>query len=311
MIASSALVYTFGALLAFSSLSSENWLPIIGGQAVGEGEWPEVVAIRARDYLCTGTLIAPKVVLTAAHCFDHVREGDEVDVYKGSVYDPTNLLPVGISTEWAAHPAYCQGPTCGDASYDYGYIVLPEAVDLPIYPAPITTQEEWDEVMKLGTLVRLIGFGETEQQTSGKKLFVDTSIAKFTPRGLQFFTAGEGKDSCRGDSGGPAMVPSADGQSWRLAGVLSSGAKECGKGGWYGVPIVVLDWLQSNTPYKLENGTCAGLDCLDIVPPRNTKGKCAFSPTTPAQDALAGLVLVSVAWGNRRRRARRIHTQAP
>jgi V8-like Glu-specific endopeptidase len=305
MIASAGLVHTFGVLLALTPPSSENWLPIIGGEEVPEGEWPEVVALRARDFLCTGTLIAPQVVLTAAHCFAHVREGDEIEVYKGSNYDPSTSVPVGISTNWAGHPAYCGAANCGDTSYDYGYIVLPEAVNLPLYPAPITTQEEWDEVMKKGATLRLIGFGETETKTSGKKLFVDTSIAQFSPKGLQFFTAGDGKDSCRGDSGGPAMAVSADGQSWRLAGVLSSGAVECGEGGWYGVPIAVLDWVQTNTPYKLPNGACASLDCIDIDPSRGSKGKCAFSPTTPAQDLLAGLTLVAIGWGNRRRRAKR------
>ena len=43
--------------------------PIIGGTAVNDGSWPAVGAVTLEpDSMCTGTLIAPKVVVTAAHC---------------------------------------------------------------------------------------------------------------------------------------------------------------------------------------------------------------------------------------------------
>src|SRR5690349_19677345 len=55
--------------------------PVVGGTVVKPGVWPDAVAVLARDALCTGTLIAPDVVLTAGHCI----ETNPVEVIVGSV----------------------------------------------------------------------------------------------------------------------------------------------------------------------------------------------------------------------------------
>src|SRR5688572_16628570 len=42
--------------------------PVINGTAVPAGKWPDAVAVLSATGSCTGTLIAPDVVLTAGHC---------------------------------------------------------------------------------------------------------------------------------------------------------------------------------------------------------------------------------------------------
>ncbi|HTL35074.1 MAG TPA: trypsin-like serine protease, partial [Kofleriaceae bacterium] len=41
---------------------------IVGGEDVALGDWPDAVAIFGTSGTCTGTLIAPDLVLTAGHC---------------------------------------------------------------------------------------------------------------------------------------------------------------------------------------------------------------------------------------------------
>ncbi|HEY1816340.1 MAG TPA: trypsin-like serine protease [Kofleriaceae bacterium] len=41
---------------------------VVGGSAVAPGEFPDVVLVAGWTGLCSGTLIAPDVVLTAGHC---------------------------------------------------------------------------------------------------------------------------------------------------------------------------------------------------------------------------------------------------
>ena len=44
-------------------------LPVTGGEEAPEQAWPEVTALlHDGDFRCAGTLIAPRLVLTADHC---------------------------------------------------------------------------------------------------------------------------------------------------------------------------------------------------------------------------------------------------
>src|SRR5687768_15490244 len=45
-----------------------NEQAIVGGEQAADGQWPDAVAVLGTSGTCTGTLIAPNVVLTAGHC---------------------------------------------------------------------------------------------------------------------------------------------------------------------------------------------------------------------------------------------------
>lgn len=272
--------------------------PIVGGGPVEPGTWNEVLGIQASGFLCTGILIQPRIVLTAAHCLKDINRavtyfGDDID-------SPTVVNGV----QWAAHPDFC--PTCSTEIFDYGYIILDRTIDIgKPFPEPITDQDEWDEFMQVGQTVSLVGFGTDDSPASegfglGIKRIVETEITDLTVNGRELRAGTDGKDSCGGDSGGPAMIRLEDGR-WRVAGVLSRGTNPCGNGGYYGVPYPALEWLQEETGYDVLEGECESFRCLQLAEPVDEG--CGSCRAQGDRTSVAWLVLLLLGARPRRRTA--------
>jgi hypothetical protein len=236
--------------------------PIIGGSAT-TGE-PAVVALvlgdsaRGFDAFCTGTLIAPKTVLTAAHC---VGEYSKFSVLFGpSTAKPSRVVRMAAQFR---HPDY---DGAGERSgYDFGLLRLATPVDdvspVPLNRAPLTP--EW-----VGQNIRHAGFGVTNaraQSGSNTKLAVDYTVRRFNA--LELESGANGKQTCNGDSGGPGfMVPPAATQQV-LVGVVSWGDRDCNKQGWDGRVDAALEWIEP-TMAQWETASCeAGNACVEGCTP--------------------------------------------
>ncbi|MEM7157934.1 MAG: S1 family peptidase [Myxococcota bacterium] len=235
---------------------------IVGGVSAEEDELDAVVLLKTRAGHCSGTLIAPRLVLTAAHCLDDDSAHAGITVGFG----PRGTTDSMLAQSFGLHPQFCE--PCEEDAYDFAYVVLPRDYE-PAggYLRVLTDPREWDETMHAGNVVLLAGYGNDdpflEHASTPLKRKVTTTMTEFSDHGTEFYAGGRQRDTCRGDSGGAAIVPLGRG-AYRLAGVTSRGPKPCGRGGWYGVAYYALPWVQTLTGTRLLPLGCHRGDCLDL-----------------------------------------------
>lgn len=179
---------------------------IIGGQPT-TGD-PAVAALLAVDddgqlfAICSGTLITPTILLTAAHCVD-VPEAAGFVIYVGAdltVEEDPSYQFVAAASRVAFHPQW--NPDDIAAGYDIGIAELAE-------PAPVAPREvNLDPITssQVGQPIRLVGWGVTAggAEDSGVKRAVVSQLADFDDKLL---LVGDSERSiCNGDSGGPGFM---------------------------------------------------------------------------------------------------------
>ena len=217
---------------------SEYQRKIIGGREVAPGEWPFVARVGDSSGLCTGSLVAPNWILTAAHCLvDH----------DGSVTDPSDIS-VFLGYDWdkgvcentreeigrvIIHPDYYYAGAGFRNDAALVEILRPAAAD----PVKILTPGDEAWLAPSGTTATVIGWGR-QIDGSYPRVLRTVDIPLMTPedcRENSFWTsevvhertlcAGvEGRGIWSGDSGGPLVVSLPDGD-WGQVGVTSMGGR--------------------------------------------------------------------------------------
>ena len=275
--------FVFGALSLLAVGCREGELainteraPILGGTTAAAGQFPTVVSIlitAGQGGLCTGTLISPTAILTAAHCIDPGLSG------LPSLQAVANATVVRFNS----NSAFGGGFTRGAASviqhpdkpnfqandlgqHDIGVIILDSPVN-DIAPSPV----EFDPTRNLlNVAVTQVGYGLTNpnnQNSAGNLFFVNNAVDSCAPFGLSntdlvCLNQQDGKGSCSGDSGGPLFGPNGE-----ILGVTSFGDQGCQIFGAYSRASFEADFasqfVEGGTPPDCSANSECNLACSD------------------------------------------------
>jgi hypothetical protein len=180
-----------------------------------------------RRSFCSATLIAPRVVVTAAHCIDAFTQvGNATLAFRIDIpLDHHHFQSIFVGIDQAntkKHPQYTQSMT--GISNDIAVVILQRAV-FEVAPVPFNANKA--DATWIGRKALFMGYGR-----------LSASSTSPAPRKYSTFLTINGVDSagkintiaysdptssvCQGDSGGPAMLQFND--RWHVVGVTSHGS---------------------------------------------------------------------------------------
>ncbi len=232
---------------AASAGSGPAQASILGGKPSTIKEFPYVAHVEAKvgdefEFACTGTVVAPRVVLTAGHCVDDIDLGSltparDYQVTTGSADargaggEQFDVRSVHV------YPGFDPGTLKGDAAI----LVLPRAS----LSTPIPMAGSGDSSFYAGgSTVRVAGWGLTHLRSSAapRKLHATSMTVESRDRcergtrtydptysaAAQMCTldSDRGSGGCFGDSGGPLVASHPDGSAVEV-GIVSTGGPAC------------------------------------------------------------------------------------
>jgi secreted trypsin-like serine protease len=162
-----------------------------GGQALGR---------------CSGTVVAPRAVVTAAHCVDEA-EVAQVELFLGTGFPVT-------AEAFRIHPGY----RANDSSFDVAVVLLRE--DIGRAPIPVLTSRD----PRTGESAAVAGWGRDAADVGTTLRAGLTTISAVSGAVINTQFSSSASAVCQGDSGGALLV--SEGGTWTIAGVISANSTQ-------------------------------------------------------------------------------------
>lgn len=171
--------------------------------------------------VCTGVVLSPRIVLTAAHC---VQPANHLAV----LINPTSHEPI-FATSVAVHPRYVAGAERKRVvSIDLAMIRLERSLPPTFKPIALET----DPLIRLDQEFLIAGFGLLEENgASAKELRHGRLITRPPLSNILLWASDpnrQGFGACTGDSGGPIFDPTVTKLIAITVWSAGIGARKCG-----------------------------------------------------------------------------------
>jgi hypothetical protein len=235
------------------TLAANSAGAVVGGRDGGPVGGSTLMVLNARGGVCTGIVLSPRAILTAAHC---AAGGTELRIHwKDGSGEPVLIPPAAI----ALHPEFkANAVAARQRSIDLALVRLAEP--LPARFAPATLVD--GTLPRAGVPITLAGYGvsrEGDARTTGTYRSAElVAVEPYGPgRVLLWATdpTGAGKrpgpGACQGDSGGPitgadsgivAVTSWSTGPSGKSCGLLSQGVLVAPQRSW--IDGTLANWAE-------------------------------------------------------------------
>jgi len=259
---------------------------IIHGAPEAASPWAvmvvQVVPGTTRVKLCSGAVVAPRVVLTAKHCVYRSVAGSatwelvpraELTVRTGTSFRSAERIVTVASVRTTDGP---YRDNDGRSGGDIAVLVLDEALD-------VTPKRLSRAPAAAGDTVRIVGFGYTQPGAADPADLGALHRGEATVQAVEpnvFSTTGS-QWTCTGDSGGPALHLGRD----ELVGVVSIGPAGC--------RVSTSYYTRVDRYLSLFDGLLADPPPADAGGPGDASADASAPPDGPSDDASAAVPAAS------------------